>query len=184
MKKTLNNYHLLFMVIVLLGILTVSCGKDDKEDEVASYAGNYQLKKATLKTIDIGFKLDVDEDITPMIQDVLLNVSPCSDQLQTIIELHPDQSIYLSCLDEEMILKAGRWSQNIPDRQLTLIFENAEVWQGDPITLKDVTVKGNVTTGTSNTVSIDKKWLANYTNMPDQMPDIIKVTFSMEMTKQ
>lgn len=183
MKNTLNIYRVLLMVAVILGIITVSCTEDDKGDEVASYAGRYQLKKATLKTIDIGFKMEVDEDITPMIQDVLLNVSPCNDQLQTIIELRTDQSIYLSCQDEEMSVKAGRWSQNVSDRQLTLIFENADLWQGEPILLNDVTVKGNETTGTSNTVSIEKKWLADL-DIPTQVPDIIKVTFSLEMTKQ
>jgi len=181
MKKQMNNYFKLVMLTMVFGLFSASCSEDDKGDNVASYAGRYQLKKATLKTIDIGIKMDVDKDITPMIQDVLLNASPCNDQLKTIIELRADQFIYLSCEDEELIVKAGQWRENVSDHQLTLIFENADIWEGEPIDLNDVTVKDNAITGTSNSVSIEKKWLANIIEIPAQVPDNITVTFSLQM---
>lgn len=196
MKK--SRFILLAFLSVSLVFLS-SC-KDDPEDEISPYIGNYVVTKATLsedlilQTNEIGpMTVMAGTDITPMIQSSLLGAIEC-EPANSFIELREDFSLYISCSVSMDEIDAGTWEEQ--DATTIILSMNSTAVPLSPtgieLTVTDVTLVGNLLTGTT-TVPISKETLAGVVALMSQgnatldmeaTPPALPMTFTIELTKQ
>jgi hypothetical protein len=113
MKSLKINFLLALMVSVAL----VSGCKDDSEDNVSGYVGNYVISNAELAealsvpTTTFGtIPVPAGTNITLMIQTSLLSAVNCTSADKSYVELRKDNSMYMSC-EFQNELNAGTWEE-------------------------------------------------------------------------
>jgi hypothetical protein len=195
--KTSKQVLLLFLSVSL--VFLSSC-KEDPEEIVSPFVGDYIVSKATLSenlelhTNEIGIMtLVAGLDITEMIQTALLGAIECEPE-NSLIEMREDFSLYLSCTSSMEELDAGTWEE-ISETVINLSMNSTAIPAsptGIVLTVSDITLVGNLLEG-STTVPISKPMLAGIiTNMSDgqlslneeETPPALPVSFIIELLKQ
>lgn len=176
-----------------------SC-KEDPEEELSIYIGDYIITAATLtenldlETNEIGtMTLVAGLPITEMIQTALLGAIDCEAE-NSLIELREDFSLYLSCSSSMEELDAGTWEE----QSVTVIVLNMNSTAipasttGIVITVTDITVTGMVLSGVTS-VPISEQMLVDMIDGmsggqlsldEEAIPDVVPITFSIELEKQ
>ena len=191
-----------FILLALLSVSLVflsSC-KDDPEEEVSPYIGDYIITKATLsenlvlQTLPITpMTVPAGTDITQMIVTALLGAIEC-EPANSLIELREDFSLYLSCTSSMEELNAGTWEEQ--SATVIILNMNNTAIPSSPtgivLTISDVSLVSNVLTGTT-TVPISKQMLAvliplmsggTLTLDMEATPPAVPITFTIELAKQ
>ena len=191
-----------FILLTFLSVSLVflsSC-KDDPEEEVSSFVGDYIIVNATiaepipLTTNEIGeINVPAGVDITAMMQAALLGGIEC-DPASSLIELREDFSLFLSCATSMEEIDGGTWEE-----QSTTVFVlnlNSTAIPSSPtgvvLTVTDVSVVGMLLSGTTS-VPVAKEMLAGIVTAMTQgqatldmeaTPDAVPMTFTIELQKQ
>jgi len=196
MKK--SRFYLLAVLSVALVFLS-SC-KEDPEEELSPYIGDYVILKATLSealtltTVEIGeMTVYAGVDITTMIQTALLGSIEC-EPANSLIELREDFSLYISCSSSMDEIDGGTW-QEVSLTQIILSLNNTAVPSsptGVELTVSDVTLVGGLLNG-ETTVPISREMLAgvvaamsqgNATLDLEATPPAVPMTFTIELQQQ
>jgi len=196
MKKT----RLIFLAFLSISLVFLSGCKDDPEEELSPYIGEYIITEATLsealilQTNEIGpMTIDAGTDITPMIVGALLGAIEC-EAANSLIELREDFTLYLSCTSSAEELDAGTWEEQSAT-VIILSMNNAAIPSspfGIVLTITDVSLVSNVLTGTT-TVPISKEMLAGVVQLMsggqatldmEATPPAVPITFTIELAKQ
>lgn len=190
---------------ILLTLLTVSvvflsgCKKDEDPDE-SSFVGDYLLVDATiseamtLTTNEIGdIQIPAGINITIMMQDALLGAIECAPE-SSLIELHEDFSIVLSCATSGAMIDAGTWEEQ--SETVIVLNLNSTAIPSSPtgvvLTVTDVSLSGSTLSGATS-VPVSKEMLAGIvaamtqgaaTLDMDATPDAVPMTFTIELEKQ
>ncbi len=141
-----------FILLTFLSVSLVflsSC-KDDPEEEVSSYVGDYIIVNATisepipLTTNEIGeINIPAGVDITAMMQAALLGAIEC-DPASSLIELREDFSLFLSCSTSMEEIDGGTWEEQ--SATVFVLNLNSTAIPSSPtgvvLTVTDVTVVG------------------------------------------
>jgi hypothetical protein len=196
--KTSKQVLLLFLSVSL--VFLSSC-KEDVEEIVSPFVGDYIVSKATLSEnltlitneLPDPMTLVAGLDITEMIQTALLGAIDCEPE-NSLIEMREDFSLYLSCTSSMEELDAGTWEE-ISETVIKLSMNSTAIPAsptGIVITVTDITMEGNLLKG-STTVPISEEMLAGIiTNMSggllslneEETPPALPVSFIIELLKQ
>jgi hypothetical protein len=191
-----------FILLTFLSVSLVflsSC-KDDPEEEVSPYMGDYIITKATLsedlilQTNEIGpITVMAGTDITVMITTALLGAIDC-EPANSLIELREDFSLYLSCSTSSEELDAGTWEEQ--SETIIVLSMNSTAIPNSPtgivLTVTGVTLVSNVLSG-ETTVPISKEMLAGVVALMSQglatldmeaTPPALPIIFTIELAKQ
>jgi len=191
--------------LILLTFLSVflvflpSC-KEDPEEEVSPYIGDYTIVKATLTenltlmTNEIGgMTLVAGLSITEMIQTALLGAVDCEPE-NSLIELREDFSLYISCSGSMEELDGGTWEEQ--SVTVVVLNMNSTAIPASPtgivITVSEVTLEGNILSG-ETTVPISRDMLVSViagmsggqlTLDMEATPVAVPISFEIELEKQ
>jgi len=196
MKKS----RFLILAFLSVSLVFLSSCKEDPEDEVSPYIGNYIITKATLsepltlQTNEFGtIEVPVGTDITPMIQGALLSSINC-DPDKSIIQLLEDFAIFLSCTNTQQEVDAGTWEEQ-SETVIVLNLNSIAVPStptGIVVTVSDIVFVNNVLKG-ETMVPITEDMLADIVQAFSQgsatldreaTPDAVNTYFTIELTKQ
>ena len=192
-----------FILLTLLSVSVVflsGCKKDEDPDE-NSYVGDYLLVNATisepisLTTNELPDPIQIPAgiDITIMMQDALLGAIECAPE-SSLIELHEDFSIVLSCATSGAMIDAGTWEEQ--SETVIVLNLNSTAIPSSPtgvvLTVTDVSLIGSTLSGATS-VPVAKEMLAGIvaamtqgqaTLDMDATPDAVPMTFTIELEKQ
>ena len=191
-----------FILLTLLSVSMVflsSCKKDEDPDE-NSFVGDYVLVNATisealtLTTNEIGdIQIPAGIDITIMMQDALLGAIECAPE-SSLIELHEDFSLVLSCATSGAMIDAGTWEEQ--SETVIVLNLNSTAIPSSPtgvvLTVTDVSLSGSTLSG-STSIPVAKEMLAGIVSLMTQgqatldmeaTPDAVPMTFTIELEKQ
>jgi len=196
MKKS----KLILLTFLSVFLVFLSSCKEDPEEEVSPYIGNYTVVKATLTenltlmTNQIGaMTMVAGLEITEMIQTALLGAIDCEPE-NSLIELREDFSLYIGCLGSMEELDGGTWEE----QSLTVVVLNMNSTAipasttGIVITVSDVTLEANILSG-ETTVPISRDMLVEVlagmsggqlTLDLEATPVAVPITFEIELEKQ
>jgi hypothetical protein len=203
--KPLNKITMKTSKLVLLTLLSVavvllsSCKKDEDPDE-SSFVGDYVLVNAvlaaplTMTTNEIGdITLDPPFPVTAMLQEALLGEIDC-DAESSLIELHEDFSIVLSCATSMEEINAGTWEEQ--SETVLVLNLNSTAIPSSPtgivLTVIDVSFSGSTLSGTT-TVPVSREMIAVIVAAMTQgaatlnmevTPEAVPMTFTIELEKQ
>lgn len=188
-----------FILLLFSVALFTSCGDDD-ETEISVFVGDYVINKATvteaftLATIPAlpsgPIEVPVGQDITAVIQSALLSAVVCSSPTKSYIEMREDETLYLSC-EEDNPLNAGTWEE-LNATSIKLNMNNAAIpasQSGFVLTVIEIAMTNTTLTGIT-TVPIPKDMhAAMVTSMSqgslaldmDATPVALPVTFQLEL---
>lgn len=195
--KTSKLFLLAFLSVSL--VILNSC-KDDPEDEISPYIGEYAITKAslaealTLQTNEIGpMSVPAGTIITPMIQNALLGAIECEPE-NSLIELREDFSLFLSCSGSMVELDGGTWDEQ--SATVIVLNLNSTAIPSSPtgivLTVTNVSLSGNLLTGTTG-VPISREVLAGVVTLMSQgnatldmeaTPLVLPIVLTIELTKQ
>ena len=196
----MKTSRLILLTFLSVSMVFLSSCKDDEEPEVSPFIGDYVLTKATLSepltltTNEIGdLIVPAGTDITAMIQGSLLGAIQC-DPANSLIELHEDFSLFLSCSTSSDEIDAGTWEEQ--SETVIVLNLNSTAVPSSPtgivLTVTDVTLVGSLLSGTTS-VPVSKQMLAgvvaamsggNATLNMDATPDVVLITFTIELEQQ
>ena len=188
------------LAFLSVSLVFLSSCKDDPEEEVSPYIGDYIITKATLsedlvlQTNEIGpLTVMAGTDITSMITTALLGAIDC-EPANSLIELREDFSLYLSCTSSMEELDAGTWEEQ--SATVIVLSMNSTAIPSSPsgivLTITNVSLIGTALTGTT-TVPISEEMLVgivalmsqgNATLDQEATPSVVPITFTIELTKQ
>ena len=196
MKKS----RFLLLAFLSVSLVFLSSCKEDPEEEVSPYIGDYVIIKATLSepldltTNEMGvLTVGAGTDITLMIQTALLGSVEC-EAANSLIELREDFSLYLSCTSSSTNIDGGTWEE-LSETVIVLSLNNTAVPSsptGVELTVSGVTLIGSLLTG-ETTVPISKEMLAGVvaamsggqlTLDMEATPPAVPITFTIELAKQ
>ena len=191
-----------FILLTLLSVSVVflSGCKKDEDPEENSFVGDYVLVKATisealtLTTNEIGeMAIPAGIDITIMMQDALLGAVECAPE-SSLIELHEDFSIVLSCATSGAMIDAGTWEEQ--SETVIVLNLNSTAIPSSPtgvvLTVTDVSFSGSTLSGATS-IPVAKEMLATIVSLMTQgaatlnmdvTPDAVPMTFTIELEKQ
>src|SRR4030043_2398213 len=148
--KTMN-FNLL-VILLALSVSVTSCKNDDDED-ISQFVGDYVIIKAELTealvvpTNEIeSFSVPVGTPITPAIQSALLGAVNCSSADKSYVELREDFSMYLSC-EGLNPLNAGTWEEVSPTSLKLNLNSTAIPPNGFVLTVTDIVEDASGLTG-------------------------------------
>jgi hypothetical protein len=197
MKKS----RLLMLALLSLSLVFLSSCKEDPEEELSPYIGEYTIIKATLtenltlfiNESEIPMTLVAGMDITPMIQTALLGAVDCEPE-NSLIELREDFSLYISCASSMEELDGGTWEEQ--SETVIILNLNDTAIPASPtgitLTVNNVTLVGDLLTG-ETTVPISRDMLAAVIDGmsggqasldEDKTPPAVPITFEIELEKQ
>jgi hypothetical protein len=196
----MKTSRLIFLAFLSVSLVFLSGCKDDPEEELSPYIGEYIITKAslaeplTLQTNEIGpLVVPAGTIITPMIQTALLGAIDC-DPESSIIELREDFSLYLSCATSAEELDGGTWVEQ--SSTIIVLNLNSTAIPSSPtgivLTVGNVTLVGDLLSGTT-IVPIAREMLVgvvallsggNATLDVEATPVAVLITLSIELTKQ
>jgi hypothetical protein len=196
----MKTSKLIMLVFLSVSLVFLSSCKDDPEEEVSPYIGDYVITKATLsealvlQTLPITpLEVPAGTDITQMIVGALLGAIDC-EPANSLIELREDFSLYLSCTSSMEELDAGTWEEQ--SATVIILSMNSTAIPSSPIglvlTITDVSLVSNVLTGTT-TVPISEQMLIGVVALmsggtleldQEATPPAVPITFTIELAKQ
>jgi len=201
----MKTTRLIFLAFLSVSLVFLSGCKDDPEEELSPYIGDYIITSATLsedlvlKTLtvpdQVPFDMTVDAgtDITQMIVGALLGAIEC-DAANSLIQLREDFSLYLNCSSSAEELDAGTWEEQ--SETVIVLSMNSTAIPSSPIgiflTITDVSLVSNVLTGTT-TVPITSETLAGMVTLlslgtltldMEATDPVVFITFTIELAKQ
>ena len=191
-----------FILLTLLSVSVVflSGCKKDEDPEENSFVGDYLLVNATiseaipLTTNEIGpIEIPLGIDITIMMQDALLGAVECAPE-SSLIELHEDYSLVLSCATSGAMIDAGTWEEQ--SETVIVLNLNSTAIPSSPtgvvLTVTDVSLVGSTLSGATS-IPVAKEMLAGIVQLMTQgaatlnmevTPDAVPMTFTIELEKQ
>jgi hypothetical protein len=164
----MKTSRLILLTFLSISMVFLSGCNEDEEPEVSPFVGDYVLVSATLSE---SLSLDVNEsedplvipdgyDITVMIQGALLGSVEC-EPANSLIELHEDFSLFLSCSTSEEEIDAGTWEEQ--SETVIILNLNSTAVPSSPtgvvLTVSDVSMIGSVLTGTTS-VPVSREMIA------------------------
>ena len=194
----MKTTRLIMLAFLSVSLVFLSGCKDDPEEELSPYIGDYIITSATL-SVDLELQtlpqgplvVDAGTDITQMIVGALLGAIEC-DAANSLIELREDFSLYLNCSSSAEELDAGTWEEQSATVIILSMNSTALPPIGFFLTITDVSLVSNVLTGTT-TVPISRDMLVQLvplwsqgTLTLDEENTLIAVpiTFTIELAKQ
>lgn len=196
----MKNSRFLMLAFLSVFLVFLSSCKEDPEEELSPYIGEYTIVGATLTenltltTNQIGeMTLVAGLSVTEMIQTALLGAIDCEPE-NSLIELREDFSLYIGCLGTTEELDGGTWEEQsetviVLNLNSTAIPASAT---GIVITVTDVTLEGNILSG-ETTVPISRDMLVDVlagmsngqlTLDMEATPVVVPITFEIELEKQ
>jgi hypothetical protein len=113
----MKNLKIKFLLALMVSVALVSGCKDDSNDNVSDYVGNYVISNAelaetiTVTTNQVGaVPVPAGTNITVLIQTSLLSQVQCTSADKAYVELRNDNSMYMSC-EFQNELNAGTWEE-------------------------------------------------------------------------
>jgi len=196
----MKTSRLFLFALLSVSMVFLSGCKEDEEPEVSSFVGDYVMTKATisaaitLTTNEIGdIQIPAGIDITVMMQDALLGAIECEPE-SSLIELHEDFSIVLSCATSMEEIDAGTWEEQ--SSTVIVLNLNSTAVPSSPsgvvLTVTDVSFSGSTLTGTTS-VPVSREMLAGIVSLMTQgaatlnmevTPEAVPMTFTIELEKQ
>jgi len=195
----MKTTRLIMLAFLSVSLVFLSGCKDDPEEEVSPYIGDYIITSAALSesvtlNTNIGeFTVPAGTDITQMIIQALLGAIECVPE-SSLIELREDFSMFLSCSTSGTELDAGTWEE----QSVTVILLNLNSTaipsspSGMVLTISNVTLVSNVLSGTT-TVPLPREMLAAVIELLssgqvhldlENTPVVVPVTFTIVLAKQ
>jgi len=164
----MKNSRFILLAFLSVFLVFLSSCKEDPEEELSPYIGEYTIVKATLTenltltTNEIGpMTLVAGLSITEMIQTALLGAIDCEPE-NSLIELREDFSLYISCSGGVEELDGGTWEEQ--SETVVILNMNSTAIPASPtgivITVSDVTLEGNILSGVT-TVPISRDMLVS-----------------------
>lgn len=196
MKKISLKY--LVLLLFSFALITGCSEDDDNGGEISTFVGNYVISNASVsEEFDISingplgpidYTVPAETNITSAIQQSLLSQLECDSPENSYVELHKDNSMYMSCAGENE-LNAGTW-QVVSATELKLNM-NATAIPASPtgisLTLTDIVVSGSNMSGlTSVPLPADmvEALLPAGVTLASGNPPIFMVSFSLTFVKQ
>ena len=196
----MKTSRFIMLTFLSVSLVFLSSCKDDPEEIVSPFIGDYIISKATLTenltlmTYEIGaMTLVAGLDITPMIQTALLGAIDC-DAANSLIELREDFSLYLSCASSMDELDGGTWEEE--SETVFKLNMNSTAIPASPtgivLTVTDVTLVDNILSG-ETIVPISRHMLVGVlagmsggqlTLDMEATPLAVLITFEIELEKQ
>lgn len=183
-----------------VSLMILSACSDDPEEVVSPLIGDYLITKAVLteavavNTNEMGaFQIPAETDITQMIQQALLGAIECTPE-KSLIELHEDNSLFLSCSGSDTELDAGTWEE-VSETVIKLNLNSTAIPSsptGMVLTVSNIVVAGDVLSGETN-VPLPRDMLAGVIAAMssgqlsldlENTPVAVPVDFMIELTKQ
>lgn len=197
---TMKTTRFILLMLLSVSMVFLSSCKEDEEPDVSSFVGDWVMTNATiseamtLTTNEIGdIQIPAGIDITIMMQDALLSGIECEPE-SSVIELHEDFSIVISCATSMAEIDAGTWEEQ--SATVIILNLNSTAVPNSPtgvvLTVIDVSISGSTLTGTT-TVPVAKEMLAGIVSLMTQgqatlnmdvTPDAVPMTFTIEFEKQ
>ena len=194
----MKTTRLIFLAFLSVSLVFLSGCKDDPEEELSPYIGDYIITSAKL-SVDLELQtlpqgplvVDAGTDITPMIVGALLGAIEC-DAANSLIQLREDFSLYLNCSSSAEELDAGTWEEQSATVIILSMNSTALPPIGFFLTITDVSLVSNVLTGTT-TVPISRDMLAQIVPLWSQgtltldvelTPLAVPITFTIVLAKQ
>lgn len=196
----MKTTRLILLTMLSVFMVFLSSCKEDEEPEEASFVGEYVLSNAviteaiTLTTNEIGdIAIPAGINITAMMQDALLGAIECEPE-NSLIELHEDYSIVLSCASSAEEIDAGTWEEQ--SETVIVLNLNSTAIPSSPtgvtLTVTDVSLSETTLSGLT-AIPVAKEMLAEIVALMTQgaatlnmdvTPDAVQMTFSIELEKQ
>lgn len=197
MKKS----KLIMLAFLSVFLVFLSSCKEDPEEEVSPYIGEYTIVKATLTENLVLWTNELPDpltlvaglSVTEMIQTALLGAIDCEPE-NSLIELREDFSLYIGCLGTTEELDGGTWEEQ-SETVIVLNLNSTAIpasSTGIVLTVTDVTLEGNMLSGVT-TVPISRDMLVDVlAGMSDgrltldmeATPVAVPITFAIELEKQ
>lgn len=196
----MKNSKFILLTFLSVFLVFLSSCKEDPEEEVSPYIGEYTIVGATLTenlalmTNQIGeMTLVAGLSITEMIQTALLGAVDCEPE-NSLIELREDFSLYIACLGSMEELDGGTWEEQ-SETVIVLNLNSTAIpasSTGIVITVSNVTLEGNILSG-ETTVPISRDMLVDVlagmsggqlTLDMEATPAVVPITFEIELEKQ
>jgi len=165
----MKNSRFILLAFLSVFLVFLSSCKEDPEEELSPYIGEYTIVKATLtENLTLMTNEMVDPltlvaglSITEMIQTALLGAVDCEPE-NSLIELREDFSLYISCSGGVEELDGGTWEEQ--SETVVILNMNSTAIPASPtgivITVSDVTLEGNILSG-ETTVPISRDMLVS-----------------------
>jgi hypothetical protein len=177
----------LSLVRLLLGsfafcIAAIFSGCDDDDENANKFVGKYVFTSATLSSNINGYPdYEEGDDITAIIAAGLFSSTPCSNPVNTAIELKSNKELFFICVGESNESKRGVWStsNNDKDLALDLIIPASDPGDDDQalnLTVKDVTITGTILSGNITGLPIPSELFGGDSPFPVLVN--IKITFT------
>jgi len=196
----MKTTRLIMLTFLSVSLVFLSGCKDDPEEEVSPYVGDYIITEAALsealvlQTNEIGpMTVPAGTDITPMITQALLGAIQC-EPASSFIELREDFTLFLYCETSTTELDAGTWEEQ--SATVIVLFMNSTAIPSSPngilLTVTDVSLVSNVLTGTTS-VPIPREMLAGVVALMsgglatldvENTPVAVPITFTIKLAKQ
>jgi len=189
----MKNLNLTLLVIFFALAASVHSCKNDDDDEVSQYVGNYviieaQLSQSLVVPVSTGnFTLPSGTNITQIIQQALLSAVSCTSVTKSYIELRENFSMYMSC-EGQNELNAGTWEE-VSATSIKLNMNSTAIPSsptGIVLTVTDIVKDASGLTGITS-VPLPKAMIANII-APLQLHasalEAYIVTFSIEFTEK
>lgn len=196
----MKSSKFILLAFLSISLVFLSSCKEDPEDDISPYIGNYIITNAalsetlTLTTNEIGdIVVPVDTPITLMIQEALTGSTECEPE-ESIIQLLEDYSLILSCLSPAPEVVAGTWQEQ--SETVIILNMNSTAIPSSPtgvvLTISGVTLANSILSG-ETTVPISKDMLAGIVTLMsnglatldmEATPAAVPVTFIIKLQKQ
>jgi hypothetical protein len=162
--------QLKFLVLLLTSIVLFTGCKDDTEEEVSPFVGNFVISNAQMLSINpaistneigpISNDLIAGTDITALIQQSLLSQVTCDSPDNSWVELRKDNSMVMSC-EGSNELDAGTWEE-VSATELKLNMNSAAIPSspaGFVLNVTNIIISGSTLTG-ETAVPLPKEMIA------------------------
>lgn len=191
----MKNLKFKFLFVLIASVVFFAGCKDDPEEEVSPYVGNFVISHAEVATTfnlsttaGVPIPVAAGTDITTAIQTALLSSVNCSSADKSWVELREDKSIFMSC-EGANAFNAGTWEE-VSDTELKLNMNSAAIPSsatGFVLNVTDIVKSATGWTGTTS-VPMPKEMfaagLAQYGMTIADNPAIYLVTFSLDFVKK
>ncbi len=168
--------------------------KDDSDEEVSPFVGNYTISKAelaepiSLTTNEAGvYQVDSGMNITLLIQNSLLSSVDCASAGYAFVELRKDESIFMSCAGDNEF-NAGTWEE--VDATTLALNMNSTAIPSSPsgflLTVEDI-VKSDEGMKGKTSVPLPKEMIGAMIaplTLAASTPAVINVVFLIDFDKQ
>ena len=183
------------LLVILSVVLALFAGcKDDAENTVSEYVGNYVLSSAevaeaiSVTTVEMGvIPIAAGTDITLAIEAAILGAAACDAGTETWVELREDNSMYMSCEGLDAF-NAGTWEE-VNDSTLELNLNSTAIPSspaGFVLTVTSAEVDDAGLSGQTS-VPLPKEMIAAMITpltLDPATPPVIMVVFNVEFEKK